>query len=90
MSFVCSGCKQTLPDEEGCYASVCHDCGGCSFVFSDEDRIDWLEAHSDRLEDVRGRVNNEGGSVRDAIDWFMKEAKSAEWKLTRASHGKVQ
>jgi len=37
---------------------------------TDQERLDWLEADSDRLEDVRGRVNNEGVSVRAAIDWF--------------------
>ena len=36
----------------------------------DKERLDWLDADSSRLEDVRGRVNNEGGTVRAAIDWF--------------------
>lgn len=35
---------------------------------TDEERLDWLEEDPDRLEDVRGYVNNEGGTVRDAID----------------------
>jgi hypothetical protein len=42
--------------------------------FSDSDRLDWLELNSDRLEDVRGRVNNERASVRGAIDWLRSRA----------------
>lgn len=37
---------------------------------ADSARLDWLDANPDRLEDVRGRINNEGVNVRDAIDWF--------------------
>lgn len=36
-------------------------------------RIDWIDDDPSRLEDVRGRVNNEGGTVREAIDWLMKD-----------------
>lgn len=39
---------------------------------SDSDRLDWLEADESRLEDVRGRVNNEGASIREAIDWLAQ------------------
>jgi hypothetical protein len=38
----------------------------------DRERLDWLT--SDRLEDVRGRCNNEDVTVREAIDWFITEA----------------
>lgn len=38
---------------------------------SDTARLEWLGEHADgRLEDVRGRMNNEGGSLREAIDHF--------------------
>jgi hypothetical protein len=49
-------------------------------VTFDKQRLDWLTT-ADRLADVRGRLNNEGGSVRDAIDWFMRlDAKAVgEW-----------
>jgi hypothetical protein len=39
----------------------------------DRQRIDWLEADAERLEDVRGYVNNEGGTIRDAIDELSGE-----------------
>lgn len=35
-------------------------------------RLNWLQVNPRRLEDVRGRVNNEGVSVRAAIDWLVK------------------
>lgn len=38
---------------------------------ADTRRLDWLEKNPDELEWVRGRVNNEGGTVREAIDWFI-------------------
>lgn len=31
-------------------------------------RLDWLEADVDRLEDVRSHYNNEGDTIRGAID----------------------
>jgi len=43
--------------------------------FREEDttRVDWLEAAStERLENVRWRIENEGGTVREAIDWFRQ------------------
>ena len=36
---------------------------------TDTERLDWL--NEDRLESVRWRIINEGGSVREAIDWLM-------------------
>lgn len=49
-------------------------CRCTSFVqlITDEDRLNWLSADPIELDWVRGRVNNEGVSVRDAIDHFMK------------------
>jgi hypothetical protein len=41
---------------------------------TDQERIAWLEADPSRLEDVRGRINNEGGTVREAIDYFAEPA----------------
>lgn len=41
----------------------------------DAKRLDWLEEFdSERLEDVRGHINNEGGTVREAIDFFMGQS----------------
>ncbi len=40
-------------------------------ALTDTDILDWLEADSDRLEDVRGRVNIEGGTIREAVRWFI-------------------
>jgi hypothetical protein len=37
----------------------------------DTERLDWLDADSDRLEDVRGYMNNEDCGVRAAIDALM-------------------
>ena len=42
-----------------------------SRAVSDKRRLDWLEADPDRLEDVCGFVNNEGETVRGAIDRLM-------------------
>lgn len=39
---------------------------------SDTERIDWLEQDSSRLEDVRGRVENENVDIREAIDWLAE------------------
>lgn len=41
-------------------------------LVDDAERLDWLEVSTMRLEDVRGHVNNEGGTVRQAIDWLRK------------------
>ena len=41
-------------------------------LIDDGERLAWLEANHMRLEDVRGHVNNEGGTVRQAIDWLRK------------------
>ncbi len=44
---------------------------------SDKERLDWLEKTS-RLQDVYWRIENEGGSVRDAIDWLAKAQRQEE------------
>lgn len=43
----------------------------------DEHRLAWLEADTSRLEDVRGHINNEGGTIRAAIDALMSLQGSA-------------
>lgn len=40
-----------------------------SMLRTDTERMDWLDVSD--LENVRGRMNNEDVSVREAIDWFM-------------------
>jgi len=35
---------------------------------TDTERLDWLDEDNGRLEDVRGRMNNEGEDLRTAID----------------------
>lgn len=42
---------------------------------SDAERLDWLKYNS-RLQDVYWRIENEGGTVREAIDWFMEQEKA--------------
>ena len=43
-------------------------CGDQTADQTDSERLDWLEEDRSRLEDVRGRCNNEGTTVREAID----------------------
>jgi hypothetical protein len=38
---------------------------------TDAERIDYLNANTQRLGEVYWRIENEGGTVRDAIDWFI-------------------
>ncbi len=38
----------------------------------DQRRLDWIAANDARLLDVRGRMVNEGASLREAIDWLMQ------------------
>lgn len=40
---------------------------------NDSSRMEWLEQDTSRLEDVRGRVENEACTVREAIDWFIQD-----------------
>lgn len=40
---------------------------------TDTERLDWLDADSDRLEDVRNYMNNENVSVRETIDALMTD-----------------
>lgn len=37
---------------------------------TDTERLDWLAQDSTRLEDVRGRMENEEEGIREAIDWL--------------------
>lgn len=39
----------------------------------DTERLNWLAADSDRLEDVRGWLNNNDGELREAIDALAGE-----------------
>jgi hypothetical protein len=39
--------------------------------FTDEDMLNWLGQDANRLEDVRGWLNNEEGSIRDALTALM-------------------
>lgn len=39
---------------------------------SDSECLDWLDVDSDRLEDVRGTMNNENMTVREAIMHLSK------------------
>ena len=41
---------------------------------TDTERVDWLNADDEHLRDVYWRIQNEGGNVRDAIDWLAEEA----------------
>lgn len=42
---------------------------------TDTERLDWLDIDSDRLEDVRGRMNDDEETVREAIDFLAGEVK---------------
>lgn len=39
---------------------------------TDTERLNWLDEDVTRLEDVRGRMNNENEDIRDAIDRLAK------------------
>lgn len=42
----------------------------------DSDRIDWLAANWDRLGETYWRLQNEGGTIREAIDWLAQRQKN--------------
>jgi hypothetical protein len=42
----------------------------------DSNRMDWIAANHSRLQDVYWRLENEGGTVRDAIDWLAEAQKN--------------
>jgi len=44
----------------------------------DSDRIDWLAANRERLEDIYWRLLNEGGTLREAIDYFAGGSDESE------------
>jgi hypothetical protein len=39
---------------------------------TDTERLDWLAKDTERLEDVRGRMENENVDIREAIDWLAE------------------
>jgi len=39
-------------------------------MMSDSQRFDWLDANTQRLKEVYWRIENEGGNVREAIDFL--------------------
>jgi hypothetical protein len=39
----------------------------------DPERLDWLAANPSRLQDVYWRLQNEDDSLREAIDYFMRQ-----------------
>jgi hypothetical protein len=42
-------------------------------MMSDSQRLDWLDANAQRLKDVYWHIENEGGTVRDAIDFLSDD-----------------
>ena len=38
----------------------------------DAARLEWLGERTERLREVYWRIENEGGTVREAIDWLQK------------------
>jgi hypothetical protein len=42
-------------------------------MMSDSQRLDWLYANTQRLKDVYWHIENEGGDVRDAIDFLSDD-----------------
>ncbi len=55
---------------------------------TDKDRLDWLDYDSDRLEDVRGRVNNESETLREAIDWLMDRYESEQREMDNIAYAR--
>jgi hypothetical protein len=49
----------------------------------DERRLKWLDADYERLEDVRGHINNSGDSVREAIDYLSMHGLTPHQKAVR-------
>lgn len=45
---------------------------------NDSERLDWLAALTSRLQDVYWRVENEGETVREAIDWLADAQKEED------------
>lgn len=50
---------------------------------TDTERLDWLEVDSSRLEDVRGRVENENVDIRVAIDWLASNVEKPTFPPNR-------
>lgn len=54
---------------------------------TDTERLDWLDADNTRLEDVRGRMDNENETIREAIDALADGTAAAEAFAERAWSG---
>lgn len=54
---------------------------------TDTERLDWLGADNTRLEDVRGRMDNENETIREAIDALADGTAAAEAFAERAWSG---
>lgn len=39
---------------------------------NDHDRLDWLERNTQRLKDVYWRLENQEETLREAVDWLMR------------------
>jgi hypothetical protein len=50
------------------------------FKATDAGMIEWLDKIPSRLQDVYWRLENEGGTVRQAIDFFMRLEEDAKMK----------
>jgi len=44
----------------------------------DPERLDWLAANPDRLQDVYSRLLDEDDTLREAIDYFMQKYTRAD------------
>lgn len=42
-------------------------------TLTDEYILNWLDANTGRLEDVYWHIQNEGGTVREAVEFFAKD-----------------
>jgi len=45
---------------------------------TDSDRIDWLASNPERLEEIYWRLLNEGDTMREAIDYFVRGSDESE------------
>jgi len=41
---------------------------------TDTEVLAWLDANTDRLEDVYWHIQNEGGTVREAVEFFAADS----------------
>jgi hypothetical protein len=55
-----------------------------TILMKDNERMDWLEADHNRLEDIRWYVINENATVREAIDYLTsKQSNDTDWQQDR-------